>query len=253
MRGEDVLTQVTHALVCLLRVRPGLSEHLGALGYVPKLLALLSASVGRPARYNLGVQALRVVQTTAGCKGCVQAAARGNVVGVLLRVLTPLPRDTAFALETLKALLETDTADSHALVEACVRQDGLVGFLVHVLEGAKLEGLVDPSAAKVHAVAILKLLEADALHGPAASGALGAHRDAWERYRHQKHDLFLSKNDTRDYFLTDAAGPPTFMLKNTAEWAGAANSAPAEPPTLWGAAPHAAGAGGGAPDRKSVV
>ena len=37
VRGEDVLTQVTHGLVCLLRVRSALLDTVNALGFVPKV------------------------------------------------------------------------------------------------------------------------------------------------------------------------------------------------------------------------
>ena len=42
VRGEDVMTQVTHAIVCLLRVRPSMLDHVAALGFVDKVR-------GRPA------------------------------------------------------------------------------------------------------------------------------------------------------------------------------------------------------------
>ena len=63
---------------------------------------------------------------------------------------------------------------------------------------------------------IIKLLEADSLYGPTASGMLHRHSSSWDKYRHQKHDLFLSRNDTRDYFLTDVSNQPSRLLKNTA-------------------------------------
>ena len=116
-----------------------------------------------------------------------------------------------------------------------------------VLEKEKLDNLVDASAAKVHAVAILKVLENDTMHGPNAIAALqGVHAAAWEKYRHQKHDLFLSRNDTRDYFLTDAASAaPAFMLKNSAEWGSeqrdAYGSGPAAAPPPQEAPPYIAG------------
>jgi hypothetical protein len=45
VRGEDVLTQVTHGLVCLLRVRSALLDTVCALGFVPKVRAC-GAGVG---------------------------------------------------------------------------------------------------------------------------------------------------------------------------------------------------------------
>jgi hypothetical protein len=227
VRGEDVLTQLTHAIVCLLRVRLGLADQAAMLGYVPRIVALMAQSVGQPARYNLGIQALRVLQVFAPSKACVAALGKANACNTLLRILeiSPLPRDAAFMLEALKAILETDSQDFHVLVEASLRC-GIIGILIRVLEKDKLDHLVDPSAAKVHAVSILKTLENDMVHGPGAAAQLeAAHGESWNRYKHQKHDLFLSKNDTRDYFLTDAgSSAPAFMLKNSAEWSAAASS-----------------------------
>jgi hypothetical protein len=88
--------------------------------------------------------------------------------------------------------------------------------------------------AQVHAVTILKLLEDDTLHGPAANAVLVEHRAMWERYRHQKHDLFVSRNDAHDYFLADvSADTTTKLLANTAAFA------PMTP---------SSGGGGGGPD-----
>lgn len=248
LRGEDVATQVTHALVCLLRVRPALADTVAALGFLTKTVQCLSASSGKPARYSLYVQCVRILQVCAGSgnKACLAAAARANAVAALVRSMTPLHRDAAFTLETLKLLLEADSRDAttaHPLVEAAVRSD-VITLCFNVLEKEKLDHLVDPSAAKVHAVAILKVLESDSIYGPQAAAVLTSHRESWERYRHQKHDLFLSRNDTRDYFLTDAASSaPAFMLKNSAEWApGAGSSGHA----AHGAAAGGAGAAGGA-------
>jgi hypothetical protein len=156
LRGEDVLTQVTHGLVCLLRVRALMADAAAALGYLPKLISMLSVSSGKAARYNLSVQCLRVLQVLASSKTCVAALAKTNIVSVIIASLTPLPRDAGFTLEAFKLMLETDTGDSHGLVEAALRCN-VVPFMVNVLEKEKLDHLVDPSAAKVHAVAILKV------------------------------------------------------------------------------------------------
>ena len=40
VRGEDVLTTITHGFVSLLRVRAALAEHVAALGYCAKLMSV---------------------------------------------------------------------------------------------------------------------------------------------------------------------------------------------------------------------
>ena len=211
LRGEDVLTQITHGVVCLLRVRAVLCEALSQLGYVTKFVQMLAASVGKAARYNLGIQAVRALQVLASSRPCLPALARADAARVLLRALAPpLPRDAAFFLETLKTMLETDSSgvvvdggsQSHPLVGACATSEAIAALMAIVESKGLMGGLVDAGAAKVHAVAIIKVLENDLMHGQAAAAVLaGLHAETWDKYRHQKHDLFISKNDTRDYFL----------------------------------------------------
>jgi DnaJ family protein C protein 13 len=243
IRGEDVLTQLTHGIVCLLRVRSILCETVAQLGYVGRIVGNLTAAQGKLARYNLGIQCVRVLQVLAPVRACLPALGKARAVDALLKaVAPPLPRDAAFFLECIKLLLETDSAmDSttygHDIVRAALQADA-IGRMVGILEKEKLDHLVDESAARVHAVAILKTLENDPVHQMEAAAALAGHSQAWDKYRHQKHDLFLSRNDTRDYFLTDVAtAAPAFMLKNTAEWehpagggGGGGGGAAAEPP-----------------------
>jgi hypothetical protein len=63
--------------------------------------------------------------------------------------------------------------------------------------------VVDPSATKVNAIAILKVMQADKMHGQRATMAL--EKDPrWERYKYQRHDLFVTKNEKVDYFLADS-------------------------------------------------
>jgi hypothetical protein len=89
-------------------------------------------------------------------------------------------------------------------------------------------------------VDIIKLLENDPFHGPTAAAKLLAHNTKWDKYRHQKHDLFLSRNDTRDYFLTDVSNQPSRLLKNVAASAEAAEAAGSS-----GGGGSGSGAGGG--------
>lgn len=218
VRGEDVLTQVTHALVCLLRVRTILGDHAAALGYCGKIVSFIGASINKPARMQLGLQSLRLLQVLASNKQCIIAFTNANVIGILFRSLQPLHRDAAFTLEVIKQLLTMDTGETRPLIQAAIRGNA-IPFLMNLLEKENLSSLVDPSSAKVNAVAIVKILENDPIHGPNVSAILqSTQAESWDKYKHQHHDLFLSKKETKDYFLTDAAtATPAYMLKNHAE------------------------------------
>ena len=61
---------------------------------------------------------------------CVRAMGNTNIVSVMFRSMSPLNRDAAFTLQTMKTMLETDNSDTHSLVEAAVRCDA-VKYVAH--------------------------------------------------------------------------------------------------------------------------
>ena len=65
----------------------------------------------------------------------------------------------------------------------------------------------DMSICKVHTVEIMHCLEGDGMYGSEVRAQLDG-LPIWEEYRHQKHDLFMSRNETKrqDYFLTYGEG-----------------------------------------------
>lgn len=227
LRGEDVATQVTHAIVCLLRTRGQLCEHVAALGYVDTLVPMLGRCAGKSARFDLSIQCIRVLQVLGSDKVAVVAMAKCNAVRMILRSLQPLHRDAAFTLEALEEILKTDQQCGHGMVQQML-QAGSIAMLMQWISTEDTSHLMDQSAFKVHAIAIVKLLEGDDLHGPEASSRLGGHSAEWDKYRHQKHDLFISKNDTRDYFLADVEKAPSLLLKNAGDGAGGAAKTPSK-------------------------
>ena len=83
----------------------------------------------------------------------------------------------------------------------------LCPFLVNdFLEHPKLASIRDPSAAKVHAIALLKLLCSDPGYGPKFKLIL-EELPAWKKYSSQDHSLLIASSSLsspqNDYFLTD--------------------------------------------------
>ena len=88
----------------------------------------------------------------------------------------------------------------------------LLELLMNILEAADLSKVVDASTTKVNAIAILKLIIADRQHGQRATMML--EKDPrWERYKYQRHDLFVTKNEKIDYFLADSTNSGQKMLR----------------------------------------
>lgn len=80
----------------------------------------------------------------------------------------------------------------------------LCSFLINdVLEGSTLNQIRDPAGAKVHAIALIKLLRKDPGYGSQFQLIL-QEIPAWKKYKSQDHSLLITGHEQRaDYFLTD--------------------------------------------------
>jgi hypothetical protein len=87
-------------------------------------------------------------------------------------------------------------------------------------DGADKVASEDMGICKVHTVEILNRMENDAMYGADVRAKLDTF-PVWEEYRHQKHDLFMSSNETKrqDYYLTYGAsyGPAGQRTANLLE------------------------------------
>ena len=238
---DPVLTPITSAIVCLLKIRVTLRDHAAHLGYAGKLVDLMGKVANIAPRAVVSVCCLRIIHQLAESKEATRRIGVTPIVQTLKDTMEPLHPDSGFTLEVLKRLLEQDTVEASqmnmqgmpgaggaggiggaegggaaagaaevkrgAIVGQAMRTDvNLIRFLSSILDGsaAGMDKIgPEASAVKVHTVAIMKLLEADAFYGAAAQSAT-AETESWEQYKHQKHDLFISTQEAekRDLFLT---------------------------------------------------
>jgi hypothetical protein len=89
----------------------------------------------------------------------------------------------------------------------------LCEFLVdNVLENDTLKNIRDPAAAKVHAIALLKLLLKDPGYGLKFKIILDG-LPAWKKYKSQDHSLLITSHEQRaDYFLTGGSSAASKAL-----------------------------------------
>ena len=89
----------------------------------------------------------------------------------------------------------------------------LCSFLVNdVLENSTLNHIRDPDSAKVHAIAVVKLLLKDPGYG-AQFQLILKEIPAWKKYKSQDHSLFITGHEQRvDYFLTDGGSGVNKLL-----------------------------------------
>ena len=89
----------------------------------------------------------------------------------------------------------------------------LCSFLINdVLENATLKQVRDPDSAKVHAIALVKLLVKDPGYG-AQFELILKEIPAWKKYKSQDHSLLITGHEQRaDYFLTDGGSGVNKLL-----------------------------------------
>ncbi|XWS17212.1 hypothetical protein CRYUN_Cryun33cG0048900 [Craigia yunnanensis] len=221
------------ALVSLLRVHPALADHVGYLGYVPKLVAAV-AYEGRRETMSSGekkdgnnmaertyesdelpaqtlqervrLSCLRVLHQLAASTICAEAMAATSVgtpqVVPLLMKAIGWQGGSILALETLKRVVGAGNRARDALVAQGLKV-GLVEVLLGLLDwrAGGRNGLCSQMKWNESEASIGRVLAIEVLHAFATEGAhcikvrdiLNA-SDVWSAYKDQKHDLFLPSN-----------------------------------------------------------
>jgi len=221
---EETLSLITSAVVYLLKVRLPLTDQVASWGYVPRIVTLLKDTQDCGALGVPNVSALRLVHVIAERPACIEAlvSAPDQVLVQMLRLLKPkMSKDAAFIIEAFLRMFRFGKDSAHGyevLVQAAIAVSLPTVILNDVLESEQLAGVVDPAAAKVHSVSLLKLLSADPSFGFQISADLDG-QEAWGKYRDQNHDLFLTADQKVDYFLTDGNVDAPQMLT----WQGTVN------------------------------
>lgn len=92
----------------------------------------------------------------------------------------------------------------------------LCEFLLYkVLENPSLVKIRDPIGAKVHSIALLKLLTKDPGFGPKFKLILSGLPE-WDKYKSQDHSLLITGHEQKaDYFLTDGRGAEKKFLTSS--------------------------------------
>ncbi|KAE8714162.1 DnaJ-like protein subfamily C GRV2 [Hibiscus syriacus] len=221
------------ALVSLLRVHPALADHVGYLGYVSKLVAVV-AFEGRRETMSSGetkdgnsmagrayepdeqpaqtpqelvrLSCLRVLHQLAASTICAEAMATTSVetpqVVPLLMKAIGWQGGSILALETLKRLVSAGNRARDALVAQGLKV-GLVEVLLGILDwrSARRSGFCSQMKWNESEASIGRVLAIEVLHAFATEGAhcfkvrqILTASSVWSVYKYQKHDLFLPSN-----------------------------------------------------------
>ncbi|XP_051150143.1 dnaJ homolog subfamily C GRV2 isoform X2 [Andrographis paniculata] len=225
--GQAVDTELplllSAALVSLLRVYPALADHVGYLGYVPKLVSAVAFGASRETmasepydsedgshqqtpQERVRLSCLRVLHQLAGSTTCAEAMAATSVgtpqVVPLLMKAIGWQGGSILALETLKRVVGAGNRARDALVAQGLKV-GLVEVLLGLLDwrtGGR-SGLRSQMNWNESEASIGRVLAIEVLHAFATEGAYCTKvrdilnsSDVWNAYKDQKHDLFLPSN-----------------------------------------------------------
>ncbi|XP_076911276.1 dnaJ homolog subfamily C GRV2-like [Bidens hawaiensis] len=220
------------ALVSLLRVHPALADHVGFLGYVPKLLSAVAfearretmssedsripegtvededdpSQVSQTPQERVRLSCLRVLHQLAASTTCAEAMAATSVgttqVVPLLMKAIGWQGGSILALETLKRVVVAGNRARDALVAQGLRV-GLIEVLLGLLDwrAGGRNGLRSQMKWNESEASIGRVLSVEVLHAFAMEGAhctkvrdILDSSDVWAAYKDQKHDLFLPSN-----------------------------------------------------------
>ncbi|XP_042055385.1 dnaJ homolog subfamily C GRV2-like [Salvia splendens] len=224
--GPELPLLLSAALVSLLRVYPALADHVGYLGYVPKLVSAVAYEASRESmatdtyssdddnsqqkiqtpQERVRLSCLRVLHQLAGSTTCAEAMAATSagmpqVVPLLMKAIG-WQGGSILALETLKRVVVAGNRARDALVAQGLKV-GLVEVLLGLLDwraGGRSELFAQMKWNESEA-SIGRVLAIEVLHAFAAEGAyctkVRAILDSssvWNAYKDQRHDLFLPSN-----------------------------------------------------------
>ncbi|KAK7330189.1 hypothetical protein VNO77_24376 [Canavalia gladiata] len=221
------------ALVSLLRVHPALADHVGYLGYVPKLVAAVAFEGRRETmasgevnngkyadqtydpeteentqtpQERVRLSCLRVLHQLAASTTCAEAMAATSVgtpqVVPLLMKAIGWQGGSILALETLKRVVVAGNRARDALVAQGLKV-GLVEVLLGLLDwrAGGRNGFSSQMKWNESEASIGRVLAIEVLHAFATEGAhctkvreILNNSDVWSAYKDQKHDLFLPSN-----------------------------------------------------------
>ncbi|XP_071716803.1 dnaJ homolog subfamily C GRV2 isoform X2 [Rutidosis leptorrhynchoides] len=220
------------ALVSLLRVHPALADHVGYLGYVPKLLSAVAfearrgtmsseesrtpnapfegeenlSQASQTPQEKVRLSCLRVLHQLAASTTCAEAMAATSVgttqVVPLLMKAIGWQGGSILALETLKRVVVAGNRARDALVAQGLRV-GLIEVLLGLLDwrAGGRNGLCSQMKWNESEASIGRVLAIEVLHAFATEGAhctkvrdILDSSEVWAAYKDQKHDLFLPSN-----------------------------------------------------------
>lgn len=195
---EKLFNVIASAIICVLRSQTALSDHVAYLGYITKLVDLLTKSAKDFPHGDLTIALVRVLKDCTSSPVCIEKFSETEIMSALKKTIEPLGQDSAITLELMHLLTR---GASSTLIEKAIDED-LIEYLLQCLEDP-MTTVIESSKAKVHCVDILKSMSKDKFHGMRVQLILDKHEN-WEQYKHQKHDLFISKNQKTDYYLEKA-------------------------------------------------
>jgi len=225
---ESFLSLVTSCIVCIVKSEPTVVEHLLSWGYSHRLCAFLARALDNDRRGSPVTSVTRILhqlvvrpEVLDDLSGCphdlmhqiMRTFDVTNGIKNTVEDIVQLPAESTLLAELLKKIFRNTSCQSlPSFVETALRVQ-LPEFLLTNIIGASqdsLSSLRNSSALKIHTVEALKaMMEADERNSSNIRAILDGH-PAWQEYRGQSHDLFLTNKEQVDVFLIEDSSEKRF-------------------------------------------
>lgn len=215
------------ALCGIMQNQPALLEHIPALGPLPRMLRLLSASTSTsPAAVSGLLNLLNAVATSAACADLLS---RLECVASIAGAIRHHSEHIVIGLEVLEKIFKSCSVGAEDLAQQSVQAE-LVPQLLKLLEDSVNPHLT-PSG-RALAVSILKALAGSRVYGTKVT-ALLEQSPCWASYRDQRHDLFLQASGSALPTLTSASAGVAGYITHSRSPTGTSrqHQVPPSPPT----------------------
>lgn len=201
---EDFLSLLTSCVVCLISNEADLADHLDSWGLNHRLFTFLHRAVSAGKKGVPALCILRILKELIGGRESLYNAVMNSgesVIRLLLESMKSSPsfplglvvlqKEAVLSAEILKIMFQTATCPLlDQLVKEAIEADLPAFFLDHILD-ASLLSVRNPSALRIYAMEVLKLMCESEVYSGYLRPLLESHK-AWKKYKSQSLDLYLT-------------------------------------------------------------
>eukprot|EP00796_Vickermania_ingenoplastis_P005967 gene5967-4276_t len=208
--NDSLILLVTSCALQLFEKSPHLSVAVAPMGYMPKILSMVSSS-----HDNISVASVRLINALSRSSKAVEVLSKLHVIRALMNFIADHSQHLLLWLQTIEAI------SSHADEKCTILQQSLdyhlIEFLLRTLSDSSATTVPsnnDPAVVRALIVRVIKKLQG--LPEPLYAQSFASLMDSnpvWTKYKDHSHDLFLGNGTTPLCFSLQYSFPQTSIEK----------------------------------------